>query len=72
MKKLLMQKNLPYPTVDFSKDGSSSQFGGWKKCQINLYDTNESYNLVAKVINYEGYFTYALTLNWRCSDGMQD
>ncbi len=55
----------PVPDVDFSKDDSGGAWGN-KKCQVNLNDPSETYTLIAKATNSEGYATDSLILTWGC------
>jgi len=61
----------PTPTVDFSKDDSSGAWGP-TKCQVNLNDPAETYTLVAKATNSEGYATDSIILTWGCSEGLEE
>ena len=55
----------PVPTIAFSKDDSDRTLGT-SRCQINLYDSTETYTLIAKATNSEDYATDSITLSWGC------
>lgn len=55
----------PSPKIEFSKDDSN---GTWGKniSQINLFNTNDSYELIVKVSNSKGVATSSIFVEWGC------
>jgi len=55
----------PSPKIEFSKDDSN---GAWGEniAQVNLFDSNDSYELTVKVSNSEGIATSSMILEWGC------
>jgi hypothetical protein len=55
------------PKVEFSKDDSNGAWGEYIN-QVNLYNSTDSYDLIATAINSEGEATSRITLNWGCNE----
>jgi len=55
----------PQPEVEFLKDDSNSAWGEGK-CQVNLYNPEDTYKLIATATNSEGSATASLDLCWEC------
>jgi len=57
----------PNPEVEFSRDDSGGSWGT-TKCQINLHDPSETYNLTATATNPEGTASDSIELSWGCEE----